>query len=715
MYSDSSDEGGNELEELYYEAKASKSDEGGRVARDAFRNVVKSDVSKTEWGLRSLKQLMKLAIAEGNQEHVQQQFYELLDFILRSSTLPVAAVDKAVKGLLERVKDARLQEVLCKGTIEQLDGTKYTQLTAKIHLKLAELYLAAGAADRLDDVRRIADDLHAKYKVLIGDELGMPCIPGRQDDLVDDPTKASQLWEVYALKMRLARRLRDYTQLLSLFEAVTKLEANVNHLRTVAIVQECGALGLFENSQFEDACVALAGAFRQYNQANSSDRLLSLCHAVLIEGASGRTIDNFIRRVDGSLVNDALVGAARQLVAGYNAQGLHGAIDVYSVIDVRLHDDDFVKEFMRFARRRHIFARVPMDIWVDAFRPLPRPELDAAQFSNSAFAHAMQSPAVPAREVECISIQPLWNHNEPAIDPRKVMEQHMMETRAHHALYRLRQLQQQQRGDQEVGPSVMEALLGHPVPEPVPEQAVEEAVREFYMQAHAPMLRDIEHEHTTDDDAQERIDQTVAEGPPPADYVLSFSGTKQQEDRQPEGAGASPALRRGTLEALAAIVNQVARNTYIHRFSLCGPLSDGFLQAFGVEFYDTVRVKSLAYTNYYWDGLAHEAHILQQFYLNLRHRPALLCSTDCMADQSFASNGFLHECITRGITIVRFPLRKPFRSGPRFALTEDAIMDFGFGPGDRGGLRTLMTGPCHITPQFIGRVIQVGSCFCLLF
>lgn len=92
------------------------------------------------------------------------------------------------------------------------------------------------------------------------------------------------------------------------------------------------------------------------------------------------------------------------------------------------------------------FARVPMDIWVDAFRPLPRPELDAAQFSNSAFAHAMQSPAVPAREVECISIQPLWNHNKPAIDPRKVMEQHMMETRAHHALYRLRQLQQQQRG-----------------------------------------------------------------------------------------------------------------------------------------------------------------------------------------------------------------------------------------------------------------------------
>lgn len=111
----------------------------------------------------------------------------------------------------------------------------------------------------------------------------------------------------------------------------------------------------------------------------------------------------------------------------------------------------------------------------------------------------------------------------------------------------------------------MEALLGHPVPEPVPEQAVEEAVREFYMQAHAPMVRDIEHEHATDDDAQERIDQTVAEGPPPADYVLSFGGTKQQEDRQSEGAGASPALRRGTLEALAAIVNQVARNTYIRK------------------------------------------------------------------------------------------------------------------------------------------------------
>ncbi|KAH7676076.1 COP9 signalosome complex subunit 2, partial [Aphelenchoides avenae] len=121
MYSDSSDEGGNELEELYYEAKASKSDEDGKGARDAFRNVVKSDVSKTEWGLRSLKQLMKLAIAEDNQELVQQQFYELLDFILRSSALPIAAVDKAVKGLLERVKDARLQEVLCKGTIEQLD------------------------------------------------------------------------------------------------------------------------------------------------------------------------------------------------------------------------------------------------------------------------------------------------------------------------------------------------------------------------------------------------------------------------------------------------------------------------------------------------------------------------------------------------------------------------------------------------------------------
>lgn len=66
------------------------------------------------------------------------------------------------------------------------------------------------------------------------------------------------------------------------------------------------------------------------------------------------------------------------------------------------------------------------------------------------------------------------------------------------------------------------------------------------------------------------------------------------------------------------VLAQQGPTSFLDRFSLCGPLSDGFLQAFGVEFYDTVRVKSLAYTNYYWDGLAHEAHILQQFYLNLR-------------------------------------------------------------------------------------------------
>lgn len=96
-------------------------------------------------------------------------------------------------------------------------------------------------------LRRVLGTLHAACRLPNGDE---------------DPSKAAQLMEVYALEIQLCTEQNDVKRLKPLYERACRQHSAVPAPRIAGIIHECGAKMYMREKNWEKARESFAEAFK---------------------------------------------------------------------------------------------------------------------------------------------------------------------------------------------------------------------------------------------------------------------------------------------------------------------------------------------------------------------------------------------------------------------------------------------------------------------
>lgn len=259
-----SDDGGSsqnsevDAENAYYNAKGMK-EEGLEEAAKAFLKVVEEEAkeggAKTQWGFKSLKQLIKVRTLQSSPTLMIQHYRTLLTYI-SSGSVTQNVSEKAINGILDRLSqsgDVSLLHEVYKETLSifSVEGTANPRLWTKCSLKLGQLLLDTDDIPRL---RTVIDSL-----------------------LAHD----SESMEVYALQIQMYGRLREVGRLKSVWEKATSVQNNVPHPRTLAIIHECGGKTWMAEERYEEASTAFFVAFKGFDEAGDSARLRVLKYLLL--------------------------------------------------------------------------------------------------------------------------------------------------------------------------------------------------------------------------------------------------------------------------------------------------------------------------------------------------------------------------------------------------------------------------------------------------
>ncbi|KAH7726151.1 thyroid receptor interactor trip15 [Aphelenchoides avenae] len=330
----------DELEDLYENAKSLKSEGNIDEAVAEFMKIVEKDTQKSEQGFRALKQLFKVAKAKDQFVYALVLYDQLLAYARDSPLVSRSKIDKAIGNIVDRHADSSAhhftEQILAKtaGVFRPLPdqkAPKHERLWFLATKKLVETRLSAERMSVLDlsQVETYLEALHSRLK----DESG-----------ADRLDKSSRLWEVYALRMRLACRQEDHKQLELLVGRVLQLTSNVNHPETIAFVGECTAYVQFRKSRYTQAYFAFDDAFNHYEQAGSSKRTKCLAYMVLLSILANTPVAPLTLATTQVLSEEPVIRAASQLLEAYLCGGSSALLVAYCTCKAPLRSDAFVKE-----------------------------------------------------------------------------------------------------------------------------------------------------------------------------------------------------------------------------------------------------------------------------------------------------------------------------------------------------------------------------------
>eukprot|EP01128_Nolandella_sp_AFSM9_P007977 TRINITY_DN455_c0_g1_i1.p1 TRINITY_DN455_c0_g1~~TRINITY_DN455_c0_g1_i1.p1 ORF type:complete len:276 (+),score=77.28 TRINITY_DN455_c0_g1_i1:12-839(+) len=179
-----SDDGDAELENMFLEAKdvASDTEDKASVIHH-FEEVLEQEgkgEERGEWGFRSCKYLVRIHYGLGNHTEVKSFFNRLLTDYAHL----LVEKEKALKKLLESLEESPDAAAFFQSSLQALvDGGNKK---AALRLELIQARMLA-KQEHWDTLGPVLERLHANCRTESGE---------------DDPSKGSQLLEIYALKIQ---------------------------------------------------------------------------------------------------------------------------------------------------------------------------------------------------------------------------------------------------------------------------------------------------------------------------------------------------------------------------------------------------------------------------------------------------------------------------------------------------------------------------------
>ncbi|WRT67670.1 uncharacterized protein IL334_004642 [Kwoniella shivajii] len=360
-------DGSGDAENQYYKAKALKEDDA-EGALIAFRQIVKDQSEKGEWGFKALKQMTKMNYLHLHKpEKAFETYKELLGYTKTHVTRNYA--EKSINNILDYVggegKHAALAPQVPLDTLEQFyeatriacEEAKNERLSTKSNLKLAKLWLDRKEYDRLAPILR---SLHAT------------CAPSSGSSSSDDQSKGSLLLELYAIEIQMYSDLKENRKLKEIYNAAMQVKNAIPHPRVMGAIKECGGKMWMMEKAWTKASTDLFESFRQYDESGSTQRIQVLKYLVLTYMLMGSEINPFDSQETKPYKNDPQIIAMTSLVTAYQRRDVKEAEKILKANRATITGDPFINFFvddlLKSLRTQYI---------IDIIKPYTRMELES--------------------------------------------------------------------------------------------------------------------------------------------------------------------------------------------------------------------------------------------------------------------------------------------------------------------------------------------------
>lgn len=374
-YEDDGDDGdgdmgqdGTDLENSYYMAKALKDDDP-KAAIQAFREVVKSEPEKGDWGFKALKQITKIRfLTLKKPDEALESYRELLTYTKSAVTRNVS--EKSINNILDYVggegKHAALApeisietlEAFYSATMQVLDEQRNERLSIKCNLKLAKLWLDRKEYGRL---RPILATLHGA------------CVPSASGSGTssEDQSKGTLLLEVYATEIQMYSDLRETKKLKVVYEATKHVRSALPHPRILGVIKECGGKMWMAEKSWENASTDFFESFKQYDESGSPQRIQVLKYLVLAYMLMGSDINPFDSQETKPYRENPQIVAMTNLVAAYQRRDVHDAEKIIKENKATILDDPFIRHYID-----DVLRSLRTQYLIDLIKPYTRIELN---------------------------------------------------------------------------------------------------------------------------------------------------------------------------------------------------------------------------------------------------------------------------------------------------------------------------------------------------
>ncbi len=213
---------------------------------EAVLEAEESQGEKGEWGFRSIKWIIRLAFGIGRHDLVKSHFTRMLkdykDLLVEK--------EKALKKLLEALEESPDAAELFQQTLTTLEKGGNKKAALRLELIQARVLAKQGNWQALEP---ILDRLHDSCRTPEGN---------------DDPSKGSQLLEIYALKIQLENERKNNARLKELYTKALAINGLANP-RVTGVIHECGGKAHMREGKYKDANTDFIEAFKNFDEGGA--------------------------------------------------------------------------------------------------------------------------------------------------------------------------------------------------------------------------------------------------------------------------------------------------------------------------------------------------------------------------------------------------------------------------------------------------------------
>ncbi|RKP23590.1 COP9 signalosome complex subunit 2-like protein [Syncephalis pseudoplumigaleata] len=339
-----------DLENKYYSAKSLKDEDRAEEAIREFRQVVKAEEEKGDWGFKALKQIVKLEIKLKAYDEALEDYRQLLTYTKSAVTRNYG--EKGVNTILDAVSsmiDLACMERFYKVTLDALLEAKNERLWMKTNLKLAKLLLDRDENTQLNQVLR---------------DLKQAC---QNRTSSDAQSRDTHLLEVYALEIQLLTREKKNKKLKELYQQCLAVKSAIPHPRIMGVIRECGGKMHMREQEWDKAQTDFFESFKNYDEAGSKQRIQVLRYLVLASMLTGSQINPFDSQETKPYKSDPQITVMTDLVDAYQ----HREIRTFEKILKQNHDDimgdPFIREYMA-----NVLRSIRMQVLLELIQPYTR-------------------------------------------------------------------------------------------------------------------------------------------------------------------------------------------------------------------------------------------------------------------------------------------------------------------------------------------------------
>lgn len=334
------------IENQYFEAKDIAEDDKAEGVV-AFQTVLDMEQEKCKWGFKSLKRMCKLSFQLQKYDDVVKYYKIMLTYTKNAVTLNES--EKAINSLLDFLKEHPNITELYDLTLATFRADKNAKACVRLELKLAKVLFSLS---KFTELQRTLAVLRKQCQL---------------PDGTDDPSKGSQLMEIYAQEIQMYTELQDNKRLKSLYTRALKIKAAIPAPRITGIIHECGGKMWMREKRWKKAHVDFFEAFKNYDEAGSPRRIACLKYLVLASMLMGSDIDPFEETRAKSYKTNEEIASMINLVDAYDRSDIHKFEKLLRENKKAIMDDAFVRGYIE-----DLLANIRTQVLLKTLRPYTR-------------------------------------------------------------------------------------------------------------------------------------------------------------------------------------------------------------------------------------------------------------------------------------------------------------------------------------------------------